>query len=264
MSFQFRSGQWVRISCPAFSCTFNEHHAFSLASAPQDTSLELYIKAVGPWTWNLRNEISEAKAKGSPFPAVNLSGPFGDGNQEWHNYEVVLMVGGGIGVTPYASTLTDLVKKKASGAHNNIKCKKVYFVWICPTHKNFEWFVDVLKSVEKEDVTGLLDVHIFVTQFFHKFDLRTTVLYICEKHFRTHNYGVSMFTGLRASNHFGRPNFDKILGFLQQRHRNETNEIGVFSCGPAAVNKQIRSACTEANRHRGRHSPSFVHRFETF
>uniref|UniRef100_A0A1I8BWQ4 NAD(P)H oxidase (H2O2-forming) n=1 Tax=Meloidogyne hapla TaxID=6305 RepID=A0A1I8BWQ4_MELHA len=260
-SFKFRSGQWVRISCPALSCAFNEHHAFSLASAPQAQTLALFIKAVGPWTWSLRNEITEAQENGLVYPVLNLDGPYGDGNQEWYNHEVVVMVGGGIGVTPYASTLMDLVLERASGNHSGIRCKRVYFLWICPTHKNFEWFVDVLKEVEKYDTQNLLETHIFVTQFFHKFDLRTTVLYICEKHFRGNNSGHSMFTGLRATNHFGRPNFDLFFKFLQSRHQ-DVSEIGVFSCGPAQVNKQIRRACTEANRIRN--APSFVHRFETF
>ncbi|KHJ77438.1 FAD-binding domain protein, partial [Oesophagostomum dentatum] len=175
-SFKFRSGQWVRISSPAFSCAFNECHAFSLASAPQSPTLELYIKAVGPWTWKMRSEIMRAQATGSPYPLVHMNGPYGDGNQEWTNYEVAILVGGGIGVTPYASTLTDLVLETTSGRHHNVKCKKVYFLWICPTHKNYEWFVDVLKDVEELDKNDLLETHIFVTQFFHKFDLRTTML----------------------------------------------------------------------------------------
>uniref|UniRef100_A0AC35U9C9 NAD(P)H oxidase (H2O2-forming) n=1 Tax=Rhabditophanes sp. KR3021 TaxID=114890 RepID=A0AC35U9C9_9BILA len=183
-SFKFRSGQWVRISCPQINCTFNEHHAFSMASAPQSPSLELYIKAVGPFTWQLRSLIQDCQANGLTLPNVNLSGPFGDGNQEWTSYDVSVMVGGGIGVTPYASTLMDLVLDKSSGRHTSIRCKKVYFLWICPTHKNYEWFVDVLKDVETLDHNNILETHIFVTQFFHKFDLRTTMLYICEKHFR--------------------------------------------------------------------------------
>lgn len=70
-----------------------------------------------------------------------------------------------------------------------------------------------------------------------------------------------MFTGLRAVNHFGRPNFDSFFKFLQNKHNN-VEQIGVFSCGPATVNKKIRQSCTEANR--VRNAPSFVHRFETF
>ncbi|CAJ0580698.1 unnamed protein product, partial [Mesorhabditis spiculigera] len=261
MSFKFKSGQWVRISSPAFSCNFNEHHAFSLASAPQAPTLELYIKAVGPWTWKLRAEIMKAQANSSPYPLIHLTGPYGDGNQDWTNYEVAVLIGGGIGVTPYASTLTDLVLETSSGKYNLVKCKKVYFLWICPTHKNYEWFVDVLKDVEDLDQGRILETHIFVTQFFHKFDLRTTMLYICEKHFRGSNQGSSMFTGLRAVNHFGRPNFETFFRFLQNKH-NEIDDIGVFSCGPASVNKQIRLACGQANRIRD--APTFHHRFETF
>ncbi|XGW18396.1 hypothetical protein V3C99_002767 [Haemonchus contortus] len=261
LSFSFRSGQWVRISSPAFSCAFNECHAFSLASAPQSPTLELYIKAVGPWTWKLRSEIIRSQASGSPYPYVHMNGPYGDGNQEWTNYEVAILIGGGIGVTPYASTLTDLVLETTSGRHHNVKCKKVYFLWICPTHKNYEWFVDVLKDVEELDQNRLLETHIFVTQFFHKFDLRTTMLYICEKHFRGDHQGKSMFTGLRAHNHFGRPNFDAFFSHIQGIH-SEMSDIGVFSCGPSQLNDQISSACARGNR--ARDAPSFIHKFETF
>lgn len=260
-SFRFRSGQWVRISCPAFSCTFNELHAFSLASPPQAPTLELYIKAVGPWTWNLRNEITCAQSNGTPFPVLHLHGPYGDGNQEWHNFEVAILIGGGIGVTPYASILTDLVLEKLSNRHTDIKCKKVYFVWVCATHKNYEWFIEVLRTVEELDKEDLLEAHIFVTQFFHKFDLRTTMLYICEKHFRGGSDGRSMFTGLNAINHFGRPNFDALFKFVQRKHQ-DVREIGVFSCGPNSINKEVRKSCTKANRNRN--AASFSHRFETF
>jgi dual oxidase len=84
-SFNFRSGQWVRISCPNFKYSFNKHHAFSIASAPQSPKIELYIKAVGPWTWQLRHEIIEARSNGMPLPLINLQGPYGAGNQVSHS-----------------------------------------------------------------------------------------------------------------------------------------------------------------------------------
>ncbi|EJW78590.1 hypothetical protein WUBG_10499, partial [Wuchereria bancrofti] len=137
----------------------------------------------------------------------------------------------------------------------------VYFVWVCSTHKNYEWFIEVLHNVEELDKEDLLEMHIFVTQFFHKFDLRTTMLYICEKHFRSDSNGRSMFTGLNAVNHFGRPNFEALFKFIQNKHR-DVQAVGVFSCGPNSVNKEIRKACREVNRVRS--AASFCHRFETF
>lgn len=94
---------------------------------------------------------------------------------------------------------------------------QVYFLWICPSHKHFEWFIDVLRDVERKDVTNVLEIHIFITQFFHKFDLRTTMLYICENHFQRLSK-TSMFTGLKAVNHFGRPDMTSFLKFVQKKH----------------------------------------------
>lgn len=109
-------------------------------------------------------------------PRIRIEGPFGGGNQDWYKYEVAVMIGGGIGVTPYASILNDLVFGTSTNRHSAVNYKKVYFIWICPSHRNFEWFIDVLRDVENKDVTNLLEMHIFITQFFHKFDLRTTML----------------------------------------------------------------------------------------
>lgn len=41
--------------------------------------------------------------------------------------------------------------------------------------------MDVLRDVEKKDVTNVLEMHIFITQFFHKYDLRTTMLVSYQK-----------------------------------------------------------------------------------
>ena len=60
--------------------------------------------------------------------------------------------------------------------YSGVACKKVYFLWITQSHRQFEWFIDVLREVERKDVTNVLEMHIFITQFFHKFDLRTTML----------------------------------------------------------------------------------------
>ena len=105
-----------------------------------------------------------------------LKGPFGGGNQDWYKFEVAVMVGAGIGVTPYASILNDLVFGTSTNRYSGVACKKVYFLWITPSHRSFEWFMDVLRDVEKKDVTNVLEMHIFITQFFHKYDLRTTML----------------------------------------------------------------------------------------
>ena len=54
---------------------------------------------------------------------IYVDGPFGEGHQEWHKYEVAILVGGGIGVTPFASIMRDLVHRSQTPGWS--KCKKV-------------------------------------------------------------------------------------------------------------------------------------------
>lgn len=58
-----------------------------------------------------------------PLLQLYLDGPFGEGHQEWTDFEVSVLVGGGIGVTPFASILKDLVFK--SSIRSKIQCQKV-------------------------------------------------------------------------------------------------------------------------------------------
>ncbi|XP_043195793.1 dual oxidase-like [Amphibalanus amphitrite] len=259
-NFQYHSGEWVRVRCTAVS---HEYHSFTLTSAPHENFLSLHIKAQGPWTWKLRNffdPINYIPEENGLPPRIRLEGPFGGGNQDWYKFEVAVMVGGGIGVTPYASILNDLVFGTSTNRYSGVSCKKVYFLWICPSHKSFEWFIDVLRDVEKKDVTQVLEMHIFITQFFHKFDLRTTMLYICENHFQRLS-NRSMFTGLKAVNHFGRPDMASFFKFIQKKH-NYVSKIGVFSCGPRPLTKSVSTACDDVNK--GRKQPYFIHHFENF
>jgi dual oxidase len=55
------------------------------------------------------------------------------------------------------------------------------------------------------------------------------LLYICERQFHKIN-GCSLFTGLQAPTHFGRPKFESIIRQIMFRHQEE-QIIAVFSCG---------------------------------
>ena len=63
--FEYRSGQWVRIACIPQGA--GEYHPFTLTSAPHEDTLSLHIRAVGPWTMNLRRTYD---IKESPLPKV--------------------------------------------------------------------------------------------------------------------------------------------------------------------------------------------------
>ncbi|KAM9807754.1 dual oxidase 1 [Neosynchiropus ocellatus] len=254
--FVYRSGQWVRVACLMLGT--DEYHPFTLTSAPHEETLSLHIRAVGPWTTRLRELYSEESLlELGDYPKLYLDGPFGEGHQEWIDYEVSVLVGGGIGVTPFASILKDLVFK--SSIKSKIQCKKVYFIWVTRTQRQFEWVSDIIREVEEMDALELVSVHTYITQVAEKFDLRTTMLYVCERHFQK-VWNRSLFTGLRSVTHFGRPPFVSFFSSLQEVHP-EVCKFGVFSCGPPGLTKNVEKACQQMNK---RDQAHFMHHFENF
>ncbi|XP_004687898.1 PREDICTED: dual oxidase 1 [Condylura cristata] len=254
--FEYKSGQWVRIACLALGTT--EYHPFTLTSAPHEDTLSLHIRAAGPWTTRLREIYSPPTSDScARYPKLYLDGPFGEGHQEWHKFEVSVLVGGGIGVTPFASILKDLVFK--SSVSCQVFCKKIYFIWVTRTQRQFEWLADIIREVEENDHRDLVSVHIYITQLAEKFDLRTTMLYICERHFQK-VLNRSLFTGLRSVTHFGRPPFEPFFNSLQEVHP-QVRKIGVFSCGPPGMTKNVEKACQLINKQDRTH---FSHHYENF
>uniref|UniRef100_A0A3Q3KNH6 NAD(P)H oxidase (H2O2-forming) n=1 Tax=Mastacembelus armatus TaxID=205130 RepID=A0A3Q3KNH6_9TELE len=254
--FVYRSGQWVRIACLMLGT--DEYHPFTLTSAPHEETLSLHIRAVGPWTSQLRELYTEESLlELGAYPKLYLDGPFGEGHQEWTDFEVSVLVGGGIGVTPFASILKDLVFK--SSIRSKIQCKKVYFIWVTRTQRQFEWVSDIIREVEEMDTLELVSVHTYITQVAEKFDLRTTMLYMCERHFQK-VWSRSLFTGLRSVTHFGRPPFVSFFSSLQEVHP-EVGKIGVFSCGPPGLTKNVEKACQQMNK---RDQAHFMHHYENF
>ncbi|XP_017767878.1 PREDICTED: dual oxidase-like [Nicrophorus vespilloides] len=241
--FSYKSGQWVRIAC--LELNRHEYHPFTLSSSPDEPFLSVHIRAVGPWTRHIRTLYDEAVQYNKPLPTLFIDGPFGEGHQDWYKYEVSVLIGGGIGVTPFASILKDILFK--ASINQQVPSKKVYFLWVSKTQKQFEWLIDLLREVEKRDVNKIISNHIYVTQFYEKFDLRTIMLFIFERHFKRIT-NKSLFTNLNADTHFGRPVFKDFFRRVIMHNTFDINKIGIFSCGSPTMVNAVEEACIENNK----------------
>lgn len=113
--FPFVAGQAVLLRVPALSR--HQWHPFTIASAPADPMLRLYVKAAGDWTGALLDlwrstAAAAAAAAGSGGDGgggaggsliVQLQGPYGAPSQYATAYDRLVLVGAGIGATPFVS-----------------------------------------------------------------------------------------------------------------------------------------------------------------
>ena len=119
--FEFKAGQWVRVACSKLNP--EEYHPFTISSAPHEEEMTMHVRAIGPWTHNIREVYDPVNLQGAPYPKLSIDGPFGEGHQDWYQFDVAILVGAGIGITPFSSILKDIVHKYNIGAR--IQCKKV-------------------------------------------------------------------------------------------------------------------------------------------
>uniref|UniRef100_M4EWG7 FAD-binding FR-type domain-containing protein n=1 Tax=Brassica campestris TaxID=3711 RepID=M4EWG7_BRACM len=250
-SFEYKSGQYIFLQCPAVSKF--EWHPFSITSSPGDDYLSIHIRQLGDWTEGIKKAFSvicqapDAGKSGllradgpnkTSLPELLIDGPYGSPAQDHWKYDVLLLVGLGIGATPFISILRDLLNKivkqheKAEGlsgscSNSNVSSdqsfsclnsepgnsistnrtgmlntKNAYFYWVTREQGSFDWFRQIMSEIADSDI--------------------------------------------KVRTHFGRPKWKKVLSKISTKHKNA--RIGVFYCGGPSLGKELSTLCHEFNQ----------------
>ncbi|KAL5979967.1 hypothetical protein ACLOJK_039079 [Asimina triloba] len=285
--FRYKSGQYMFVNCAAVSPF--EWHPFSITSAPQDDDLSVHIRTLGDWTGGLKTVFSEVcqrptdgksgllradvQAGNSPmygifflvivynitcsFPRVLIDGPYGAPAQDYKKYEVVLLVGLGIGATPFISIVKDIVnnmkaldeedeelEKGSSGGKGSsnkprkgsFKTRRAYFYWVTREQGSFEWFKGVMNEVAETDQKGVIELHNYCTSVYEEGDARSALIAMLQSLNHAKN-GVDVVSGTRVKSHFAKPNWRNVYKRIALNHRDE--RVGVFYCGAAGLTKEL-------------------------
>ncbi|MGH0160271.1 UNVERIFIED_CONTAM: hypothetical protein FKN15_053107 [Acipenser sinensis] len=195
-NFSMEVGQYVFLNCPSISQL--EWHPFTMTSAPEEDFFSVHIRSMGDWTRDLISKVNEAE-KGGFLPKIAVDGPFGTASEDVFDYEI-------------------------------------YFYWLCRETHAFEWFADLLHSLEGEmeerGMLNFLSYKLFLTGWDHSHAAHVMV------HF---DKDTDVVTGLKQKTHYGRPNWEKEFEDIRNAH--PTSTVGVFLCGPQALGKTLESCC---------------------
>ncbi|XP_064933553.1 NADPH oxidase 1 isoform X1 [Columba livia] len=228
--FRMEVGQYIFVNCPAISLL--EWHPFTLTSAPEEDYFSIHIRAAGDWTDRLIDTFQQQNPK---MPRIEVDGPFGTASEDVFQYEVAMLVGAGIGVTPFASILKSIWYKFQQD-DQTLKTKKIYFYWLCRDTEAFTWFNDLLASLEQKMAeSGKAD---FLTYRLFLTGWNTSIANNVALRFDTPTDTV---TGLRHKTIFGRPMWNSEFAAVAAAHPRSV--VGVFLCGPGALAKSLQKSC---------------------
>jgi hypothetical protein len=193
----------------------------------------------------------------------SIDGPYGSCAEDIFKYEEVVLIGAGIGITPYASILKDIWHKLGGAVMNGhpslLKLKKVHFFSICSTLDSFEWFGLLLQDLEEKIQRAVNETN--STRFLHLnlYLTRGWTLREAKQIAENANETYDLFTGLRQKTNYGRPNFDLFFKNMVASNENK-GEKGVFFCGPASLSKELHLLCNKYSNE----TVKFVYNKETF
>ncbi|KAI0034013.1 NADPH oxidase isoform 1 [Vararia minispora EC-137] len=283
-SFKYVAGQWLFVQIPEVSKL--QWHPFTITSAPEDPYVSVHIRQVGDWTQALGERVgagptvvaalTKAAMKGEErsfdekytdddaptrgdfveldpatagrtMPMVRIDGPYGAPAEDVFRNEVAVLVGAGIGVTPFASILKHIWYRQRNGQLGALR--RVEFFWICRDAPSFGWFQSLLQEVEAAQTDpNFLRINIYLTQRIDE-DMMWNIA--------VNDAGAAYdpLTLLRSRTLFGRPDFNNIYNRLRMAIENGhylpgaassmRTSVGTYFCGPTPIAKVLKAACVE-------------------
>ncbi|XP_021566277.1 NADPH oxidase 5 [Carlito syrichta] len=254
--FHYRPGDYVYLNIPTIARY--EWHPFTISSAPeQRDTIGLHIRSQGQWTTRLyesfkaldlrgcgskqlssslrmrsqkRPQASEMSSENSRFCNIKcyVDGPYGTPTRRIFAAEHAVLIGAGIGVTPFASILQSLVcrhqKRKRvcpscqhtwmdSRQDEDMKLRKVDFIWVNRDQRAFEWFVSLLTRLEMDQAEEaqegrFLELHMYMTSALGKNDMKAIGLQMALD-LLARKEKKDCITGLQTRTQPGRPDWSQ-------------------------------------------------------
>ncbi|XP_034142214.1 NADPH oxidase 5 isoform X2 [Drosophila guanche] len=208
-----------------------------------------------------RLSLTQAEAVSKPLE-IFIDGPYGAPSSHIFGAQHAVLIGTGIGVTPFASILQSIMHRYWKARHSCPRCqfewaseipksvmnlRKVDFFWINRDQRSFEWFVNLLSQLEIEQaelggaMERFLDMHMYITSALQRTDMKAVGLQLALD--LLHEKGKrDLITGLKTRTNAGRPNWDKVFKQLQAQQK---GKVTVFYCGPPQLAKTLRYKCDQ-------------------
>eukprot|EP00475_Leptophrys_vorax_P031583 TRINITY_DN4786_c0_g2_i5.p1 TRINITY_DN4786_c0_g2~~TRINITY_DN4786_c0_g2_i5.p1 ORF type:complete len:847 (+),score=162.76 TRINITY_DN4786_c0_g2_i5:4209-6749(+) len=298
----FKEGQYVFINSPHLSK--GEWHPFTISSAPQAATSTLHIRVQGQGSWT-RGLLDYLSLMGPPKePHFRLTTQRGDGSEQGRvlgpdgkqilriygplaaptqhisEYEVDMIIGAGIGVTPVCSTLQSIVHHLWKFSAGVVYPSHAYFFWVVSYNdiESFRWMVRIVKLAadavsaysERNEMTGkTFEFFIFITSAPKEQQMAIEVMEEDEKFLQTRFWGMSLDnykTNLQATQFSeaelyqamktistpeqkigcitlvnGRPQWPKYFELVKSRHPGK--EVGVAFCGSPSIGADLQTHC---------------------
>ncbi|KAK9669511.1 hypothetical protein RND81_13G136000 [Saponaria officinalis] len=142
-------------------------HPFSITSSSfvDDQTMSVMIKCKGCWTNSLYNMLGrELESHGQTKPiAIAVEGPYGPASFDFMRYDSLILVAGGIGITPMLSILQEIASAK-SGLRNKFPVQ-IHLIYVTKKSQDISLFSPISHLIfTRSSESYRLKLKVFVTE----------------------------------------------------------------------------------------------------
>uniref|UniRef100_A0A5F8GA23 NADPH oxidase 5 n=1 Tax=Monodelphis domestica TaxID=13616 RepID=A0A5F8GA23_MONDO len=249
--FRYKPGDYIYLNIPAIAKY--EWHPFTISSAPeQEDTIWLHIRSQGQWTnrlyeyfkaadpiclgakrltQSLKLRRSQRKSQVGPSPCY-LDGPYGTPTRRIFASEHAVLIGAGIGITPFASILQSIMYRHQKRKQHCPNC-------------HYSCLLTKLEMDQAEEEHGghFLELHMYMTSALSKNDMKAIGLQMALD-LLAKKENKDSITGLKTRTQPGRPDWSKVF---QKVAAEKKGKVQVFFCGSPALAKVLKSHCEQLN-----------------
>ncbi|CAL4156547.1 unnamed protein product, partial [Meganyctiphanes norvegica] len=175
------------------------------------------------------------------FIEVFVDGPYGSPSTRIFTVPHAVLIGAGIGITPFAAILQSVMHRycaaKAKCPHCQIescmalpstlrKLRKLDFIWVNRDLGSFQWFLELLEKLESEQQVSGAAIEKFLNLHLYK----------------TGPSSLPPSMPLASFIKVGRPDWDKVFQGIRE---SKAGNVTVFYCGPPTLVDVLRDKCIE-------------------
>uniref|UniRef100_A0A803LCR9 EF-hand domain-containing protein n=1 Tax=Chenopodium quinoa TaxID=63459 RepID=A0A803LCR9_CHEQI len=118
------------------------------------------------------------------IPYLIMKGPYGIPPQDYKKYDIVLLIGFGLGATLNFSILQDLLNNLQESRAQDIERKKVpykaYFYWVTSNQISFDVFKGVFDKTAEYDSDNVIEMNNYLTSVYEEGDARSALIQIVQ------------------------------------------------------------------------------------
>jgi len=254
--YAYTTGMYCMVQVPDISRF--EWHTFTIASAGGASKVQVLFAVAGDWTTRFKELLEDCQKRNAPYPNLNMRGGYGAPAQGMKNEKHIIMVGAGVGATPFLSFLASICDSAQGGEKSQFnEVESAVFYWMSREPEDFAW-VNQYNSVIRDtpSLRDRISVRLALTK-----SLETTETAECSatevamfwmgvQVALTHLNVTMLASELGAPTQFGRPDWnDELSNRYEELKRKGFTEpgkeikIGVFACGNAFLVQALEEAC---------------------